>query len=114
MMSRTTGKSIQLDEHIRQSIENILFTPIGSRVMRRNFGSLIFKLLDQPFNDAVCLQVMAASATAIMTWEPRVNLKNVVFTQVSNGKFSIELTTQLLGSNESMNLSIPLQYGASV
>ena len=114
MMSRTTGKSIQLVEHIRQSIEDILFTPIGSRIMRREYGSYIFKLLDQPFSDALALQIMAASATAIITWEDRVNLSNVQFTKVENGKFNIAIKTQILGLASESNFLIPLSYGAKL
>lgn len=114
MISRTTGQSIDTIDHIKQSIEDILFTPIGSRVMRREYGSLIFKLLDSPFSDATRLQVMAATATAISTWEDRIELTSAVFTKVENGQFEILLEGQIIGTNQSTNLSIPLNYGASL
>ena len=34
-MNRTTGTAISGLEHLRQSVGDILSTPIGSRVMRR-------------------------------------------------------------------------------
>lgn len=37
-VDRRTGKVIGQADHIRQSIEVILTTPTGSRVMRRTFG----------------------------------------------------------------------------
>jgi phage baseplate assembly protein W len=37
--------------HLRQSIADVLTTPIGSRVQRREYGSLLPELIDQPFND---------------------------------------------------------------
>jgi len=114
MMSRETGRSIELYEHIRQSIDDILFTPIGSRVMRREYGSLIFSLLDSPFNDATRLQVMAATATAIATWVDRIQLTSAKFTKVENGKFEILLDGQIMGSNQNVNLSIPLIYGSTI
>ncbi|MHA3078833.1 GPW/gp25 family protein [Acinetobacter sp. ANC 3791] len=114
MMSRKTGLSIELYEHIRQSIQDIVFTPIGSRVMRRSYGSLVFKLLDQPFNDATRLQVMAATATAILTWENRIQLNSVRFSQVKNGRFQVDLDMQLIGSNKNISISIPLNYGSSL
>lgn len=38
MMSRENGQSIELFQSIKQSIQDILTTPIGSRVMRREYG----------------------------------------------------------------------------
>ena len=38
-MNSQTGLSISEVEHIRQSVRDILVTPIGSRVMRREYGS---------------------------------------------------------------------------
>lgn len=114
MMSRENGQSIELFQSIKQSIQDILTTPIGSRVMRREYGSMIFKLLDQPFNDAVRLQVMAASATAILTWENRVNLSSAKFTLVENGKFQVDLDARIIGTFDNKKLSIPLQMGSSI
>ncbi|HEN3606819.1 TPA: baseplate assembly protein, partial [Yersinia enterocolitica] len=39
-MSRNTGQTITDADHISQSIADILITPVGSRVMRRAYGSL--------------------------------------------------------------------------
>ena len=38
-MDRVTGKAIGRDEHIPQSIGDILQTPKGTRVMRRDYGA---------------------------------------------------------------------------
>ena len=53
-------------EHVVQSIAIILTTPIGSRVMRRDFGSEIMDLIDKPMTDRVILAVYAATANALM------------------------------------------------
>jgi phage baseplate assembly protein W len=47
-MNSQTGLSITEVEHIRQSVRDILVTPVGSRVMRREYGSLLSALIDQP------------------------------------------------------------------
>lgn len=73
-MSRSTGRSIEDIEHIRQSIADILLTPIGARVMRREYGSEIFRLMDAPMNGATRLRIMAATVIAIINWEPRVRV----------------------------------------
>lgn len=47
-MSRSTGRTITDAEHISQSVSDILRTPVGSRVMRREYGSLLSAMIDQP------------------------------------------------------------------
>ena len=41
MMNAKTGRSMDLIAHVRQSIADILFTRIGSRVQREPYGSII-------------------------------------------------------------------------
>jgi phage baseplate assembly protein W len=71
-MNSQTGLSISEVEHIRQSVRDILVTPVGSRVMRREYGSLLSQMIDQPQTPALRLQIMAACYSAIQKWEPRV------------------------------------------
>lgn len=78
-MHRTTGKPLTGTAHIAQSIADILTTPIGSRVMRRDYGSRLPELVDAPLNPATRQLIAAASAGAIARWEPRVRLKRVQF-----------------------------------
>lgn len=85
-MNRTQGLALDGTEHIRQSITDILTTPIGSRVMRRSYGSYLFDLVDQPANEANLLLLMAASVHALMLWEPRVSLINVGVEMSDEGK----------------------------
>lgn len=47
-MNVHTGRSIAGLEHLRQSITDILSPPIGSRIMRREYGSRLFKRVDVP------------------------------------------------------------------
>lgn len=67
-MNSQTGLSISEVEHIRQSVRDILVTPVGSRVMRREYGSLLSALIDQPQTPALRLQIMAACYSAIQRW----------------------------------------------
>jgi len=64
-------------EHVKQSIEVVLTTMVGTRVMRRDFGSRIMALIDAPMNDRVLLAVFSACADAIAKWEPRYRLETV-------------------------------------
>lgn len=55
-------------DHIQQSIATILTTPLGTRVMRRDYGSEIPRLVDRPMTEPVIMAVFVAAAMAL---EPR-------------------------------------------
>jgi phage baseplate assembly protein W len=113
-VNRETGGTINELDHITQSIADILSTRIGSRVMRREYGSLLPDLVDGPFNEATRLRVYAATAMALMRWEPRVTLSHVQFSGASlQGTVILDLEAALVDSNALQNLRIPLQLGAS-
>ena len=114
-MNRETGGAINDIDHIRQSIGDILTTRIGSRVMRREYGSLLPELVDHPFNDVTRLRVYAATAMALLRWEPRIHLSYVQFSGASlQGQIVLDLQGLQIDSNELHNLSVPLQLGAGV
>ena len=49
-MNNITGESIDGLAHLKQSVNDILTTPIGSRVMRRDYGCGLVELLDSPID----------------------------------------------------------------
>lgn len=112
-MNRHTGRSITAVEHIAQSIGDILTTRIGSRIMRRQYGSQLVDLIDQPGNPATRLLCYAAIAMAVMRWEPRVRISRVQLTDASlAGQFELTLDATVIDSNEQQSISIPLSLGA--
>lgn len=84
-MSATSGAALSDMAHLRQSIATILFTPVGSRVMRRSFGSLLPELIDQPDNPTTRVRLFAAVAGALMRWEPRLRISRVQLGQLASG-----------------------------
>lgn len=85
-MNAVSGHAIIDDEHIAQSVSDILLTPVGSRVMRRAYGSQLSKLIDQPSNAVTRLRIMSAIYSALFLWEPRISLTNIVLTQTGAGQ----------------------------
>ncbi|MEA1988963.1 MAG: GPW/gp25 family protein [Pseudomonadota bacterium] len=59
-MNRTTGKVLSGIDHLRQRIADVLTTPIGTRVMRRDYGSRVFELIDNPMNERFKVEVTMA------------------------------------------------------
>lgn len=73
-----TGKRLSGSDHLRQSVSDILSTPVGSRVLVRDYGSDLFTLVDNPRDDLTRLRIIAATASALARWEPRLKVTRVV------------------------------------
>lgn len=88
----TTGKPLAGIDHLRQSIRDILTTPIGSRVLRRTYGSQLFQLIDAPLNRSSIMDLYAATADALARWEPRLRLTKVQAAMPQPGVVVLDLT----------------------
>ncbi|MCE1974267.1 GPW/gp25 family protein [Enterobacter roggenkampii] len=108
-MNSQTGLSVSEIEHIRQSVRDILVTPVGSRVMRREYGSLLSQMIDQPQTPALRLQIMAACYSAIQKWEPRVSLTTITFERSdTDGGLYVDITGTRTETSLPFSLTIPL------
>jgi hypothetical protein len=113
-LAATTGRAITGPAHLSQSMADILTTPIGSRVMRREYGSLLPDLIDAPFNDATRLQAYAAVAMALMRWEPRIRLSRVQLSLGEQpGQAYLDVEGNHIDTNEPFSLRVPLALGAA-
>lgn len=109
----TSGRAIGGLDHLGQSVGDILMTPLGSRVMRRDYGSLLPELIDQPFNAATRLRLYGATALALMRWEPRIRLIRMqLFQGTAPGTYTLELEGVLrdaTAATDHTRLTIPLR-----
>ena len=112
-MDLATGRELSGIEHLAQSVADILTTPIGSRIQRRDYGSMLFDLIDQPLNGSTRLLLFAATALAIARWEPRIRLRRVGITGGADGAVSLSLEGDLadLTANSHVLLSVPIRTG---
>ena len=92
----TTGKALDGFEHLRQSVRDILMTPIGSRVMRREYGSQLPALIDAPLNRSTIMDLYAATYDALSRWEPRLRLTSVKAAMTEPGVVSLDLVGEYL------------------
>ncbi|ELH8380447.1 GPW/gp25 family protein [Salmonella enterica subsp. enterica] len=104
-MSQGNGKAITDTDHLRQSVRDILLTPQGSRIARREYGSLLSALIDQPQNPTLRLQVMSAVYVALSRWEPRLTLDSITISSNFDGSMVVELTGQR-NNGEPVSLSV--------
>ncbi|EAS8373021.1 GPW/gp25 family protein [Escherichia coli] len=107
-MNRNTGLGISDTEHVSQSMRDILLTPVGSRVMRREYGSLLSALIDMPQNPALRLQIMVACYSAIQKWEPRIRLTAISFETGDAGEMYVDITGMRTDTGASVSTTVSL------
>lgn len=108
-MNQDNGKAISDADHLRQSVRDILLTPQGSRIARREYGSLLSALIDQPQNPALRLQIMAAVYVSLSRWEPRLTLDSITINSSFDGSMVVELTGK---RNNGAPVSLSVSTGA--
>lgn len=104
-LSNINGRAINAQAHLYQSINDILTTPVGSRVMRRNYGSNIYLRQDQPTDQGLIADIIADTAEALALHEPRFKLTKVRVTQADeNGTLSLDLVGRTLPEGDAVVL----------
>lgn len=74
---RRTGARLSNYASALQSVEIILFTRLGERVMRREFGAGLIELLGRALTDRLFSAYLLLLAAAIDLWEPRFRVRRV-------------------------------------
>lgn len=77
LMDRNTGQDMTDFNHVRQSIVDILTTPLGTRPVRRDYGCRLFDLVDAPINANNVTAFYIAIAEALDKWEPRIRVTKI-------------------------------------
>lgn len=113
-MNANTGRTLTGAAHLIQSLNRILTTPLGSRLMRREFGCDLVNLIDAPNHATTQAQLYAAVATSLMRWEPRLRIERVQLTQPSNpdSPTYLDIEGVNLTNDTSVSTQVPLSFGA--
>jgi len=90
-MNKHTGRKIEGEAHLAQSILDILTTPKGSLVMLRDYGSDLPDVIDQPLNGETMIDAYLATAEALDRWEPRIDLARIELVATRAGYAEFEL-----------------------
>ena len=96
-------------EHLKQSVRDILTTPLASRVMRREYGSLVPDLIDEPMNNTTRLQCMSAAVIALTRWEPRIALGAIDAVWKAGGRAGVTLSGTVMQTMQNVELTITLR-----
>jgi len=103
-MNAQTGRLLSGIDHLRQSLLDILTTPIGTRVMRRDYGSRLYELVDAPMNSSTLVDLYAATAEAVARWEPRFRLTRVRVASATPGAVSLNLQGVYVPTGQTIQL----------
>lgn len=103
-ISASNGQRLEDLDHLRQSIEDILTTPLGTRVMRRDYGSRLFALVDRPVGLDLTAEIHVAVADALDRWEPRLRLLTVDVQSAVPGQVSLNLVGEYLPDGKRITL----------
>ena len=103
-MQAQTGRPLDGIEHLRQSVRDILVTPIGTRVMRRDYGSNCPRLVDAPIAPGLFVHLYAATAEALRKWEPRLRLTRVQASDATPGRVTLALEGEYLPTGQNVRL----------
>ncbi len=92
-IDRRTGKVLRGWDHVKQSIEDIITTVVMSRVMVRDYGANAAKLIDVNMSQRALLAFFVTVATALVKWEPRFELTDLGYDQLSpDGRVTLRLS----------------------
>lgn len=77
-MDRMTGRLLTGWEHCAQSIVGVLETEIGTRTMRRLFGSALHDIQDRNPDGRTLMTGFVSIAAALRQWEPGFKLMKII------------------------------------
>lgn len=111
-VSRLDGSPLDELADIAQSVDDILGTPIATRVCLREYGSLLPDLIDQPLIATNILRIYAATALALARWEDRIRVRRmalIVGAQPGQAQLVIDADRKGAGPRQSaLRLIVPL------
>jgi phage baseplate assembly protein W len=99
-----TGSRLYDLDLIKQDIINNFNTRKGSRVMKPNYGSIIWDLLMEPLTDQT-RESLKDDVTRICTADPRVVPTQMDLTEYESG-YLLEITLTLKATNESASMRL--------
>lgn len=72
--------------------------------MRRTYGSRLFQLIDNPTNRETQVEIYAATAEALATWEPRISVDRVSVSVATPGHITLALQGTLVQNGQPITL----------
>ncbi len=96
------------EEDIRQSLEILLSTEVGERVMQPKYGCDMKRLVFEPLDTSLQAYMKDLIRTAILYFEPRIIVNNVTLEpSVNEGRINVNLDYTIATTNTRHNYVYP-------
>ncbi|HNW99395.1 MAG TPA: GPW/gp25 family protein [Bacteroidales bacterium] len=103
-----TVKTISDEEDIKNSLEVLLATRVGERLMQPKYGCNLDVLLFEPIDTALKTYIKDLVFTSIFYYEPRVKPDDVILSALAEeGNILIEVKYTIRATNTRHNLVYP-------
>ncbi len=102
-------RMVSAEEDVKESLEILLQTTVGERVMLPSYGSNLTPYLFESITTSSLYFIKDLVRTAIIKYEPRVVLKQVIINdeEYLDGIIKIEIDYHLIKTNTRFNLVYP-------
>ena len=109
---RRASRTVQMtsgEEDIDRSLEILLSTALGERVMRPDYGSNMEELLFEPIDTGLQTLIFDRINTAILYYEPRIEVEDIVLDtdRVVEGVLILTLMYRIRATNSRFNFVYP-------
>ena len=115
-LNRGSVDMVEQHEDIRQSLEILLTTSLGERVLRTDFGCGIHTIAFENMTVTLLTKIKRLIEKAVIQYETRISLDNIFFTKSNEleGVLNIELQFTIRTTNTRLNYVYPfyLKEGA--
>ncbi|WP_017497862.1 GPW/gp25 family protein [Flavobacterium sp. WG21] len=117
---KTTRATVMIsdEEDIKSSLEILLSTKIGERIMVPKYGCNIDELLFEPLTTTLKTYVSELIRTAILYHEPRIDVEKIDISQGDdlNGELLVALDYRIRATNSRTNMVYPFykQEGTNI
>lgn len=96
------------EEDIRQSLQILLSTEVGERVMQPKYGCNMTRLVFEPLDTSLQAYMKDLIRTAILYFEPRIILNNLTLEpDVNEGRIDVHLDYTIATTNTRHNYVYP-------
>lgn len=104
-----TVEITEKEEDINRSLQILLTTTVGERIMEPKYGCNMEELLFEPLNTSTKTIIIDKIKTAILYFEPRIDAKSIKLNTQNEleGEVLIEIEYQVRATNSRFNFVFP-------
>jgi len=102
-------RMVEDEQNVKKSLQNILTTKPGERLMHPKFGCALDELMFEPLNTTLITFIKEMINTAILYFEPRVEVLKIDISEAdaTEGLFLINLDYKIRANNTRNNMVFP-------